>query len=866
MTRENSTEKIGEESGLLEKRYGDDSAQKIRDRAGRLSIFASLLLSAIFIAKRVGAFETYPFGIALVAAASGQYIPIFAGAVIGYIVSDMGRGYLFAYIAVALVRWVMRFAPMPNASRELKIVDNDVENNEPRDAIEGEVKKEKGILNIIASLFGIDGDKRDNARKENSRLMDIQCMLFSAVGGFVAGFFDLVENDFSFYSLYGLLFMTFVCPVMSYFLIGALRQRNISGEIRFNVGVCALIILCAFAIDEAMFFGMMILPIFCVASSLFVAERRGVVSGCTVALIVGLILNPLYMPLLILAVICYCMLEKIKKSVALASVCGIIVLYCYYLGSTDGIVNMLTPMLFGVPVFLVVERLLSFIDPQKKEKRVKCDVYFTEAIIEKDKNMAVRGKIYALSDAFASLSKTFYELSDIFHRPDALHLRDITDEAFNSVCQGCRNKEVCYGSGYNKILEANAKITSALHTKGCVKKEDVDFGCIRFERILKEVNALCSKYTEELIKNQKVHAFASNYEDVNAVLLDAINSDDGEYECDTDTGERIFEYLSSLGFEIRGVVLCGKRSKRVTVRGLRMSDNTSGEKADSILRGVSDIVGEEMTGPVFEIGNDGTDMIFTSKPRYSVICSHARRAAFEGLSVTHDSNGEELIMLDPFDDSVIEKRDELCGDVTSAFLTDNSYFYSMICDGMGSGKDAALCAGICSSFAQKMLFAGNRADITLRMLNNFLRSENCDNGKECSVAIDLFELDLMRGTASFIKSGAVPTYILREGKVYKVSSRTMPIGIIKVPDIKISKLDMQKGDIVVMISDGCIEDGEECLWLTRMLCEFKIQDNFFENGDKIAESLRDSILLGARNERENKDISDDISVSVTIII
>ena len=223
-------------------------------------------------------------------------------------------------------------------------------------------------------------------------------------------------------------------------------------------------------------------------------------------------------------------------------------------------------------------------------------------------------------------------------------------------------------------------------------------------------------------------------------------------------------------------------------------------------------------------------------------------------------------MLDPFDDSVIEKRDELCGDVTSAFLTDNSYFYSMICDGMGSGKDAALCAGICSSFAQKMLFAGNRADITLRMLNNILRSENCDNGKECSVAIDLFELDLMRGAASFIKSGAVPTYILREGKVYKVSSRTMPIGIIKVPDIKISKLDMQKGDIVVMISDGCIEDGEECLWLTRMLCEFKIQDDFFENGDKIAESLRDSILLGARNERENKDISDDISVSVTIII
>ena len=32
-------------------------------------------------------------------------------------------------------------------------------------------------------------------------------------------------------------------------------------------------------------------------------------------------------------------------------------------------------------------------------------------------------------------------------------------------------------------------------------------------------------------------------------------------------------------------------------------------------------------------------------------------------------------------------EDELCGDMTEAFITDNSYFYALISDGMGSGED-----------------------------------------------------------------------------------------------------------------------------------------------------------------------------------
>lgn len=854
-----NSEGIKRKNGVIEERYGHESAEKIRARSKRLLLSGVFFISSWLIASSEGLFSTYPFGIALISAAWGHYLPIGAGVLLSYIFSDMESGYLFAYLTVAAIRIVMLFSPMPISERSLEEADEG--RFQRRDAIEGE-KEKRGLFSFFMSAYNIAFDSRDGFMREASKQNDLFSILFAAVGGFVGGLFDLISNDFSFYSLYGCLFMTLFCPIIAYLISGALRATEKTSNLRLNIGVGALSALFLLAADEKMLFGMMLSPMVAMALLLFASDRKGIAYSLTAAVVIGLAFSIPYMPLFLICAIIYCMLVKIKRGAAIAGVCGAVVLYSYYLASVEGIVNILTPMLLGVPIFLVADKIICFIDPTSKTEAQENSSYFTEAVIEKDKNIAVRSKIHALSDAFSSLSKTFYELSDIFHRPDALHLRDITDEAFSSVCIGCRNHDVCYGSHYNRILDANAKITSALHTKGYVKREDIEPSptwCIRCDRIILRVNDLCSKYTEELIKNQNVDAFASNYEEVNAVLLDAISSDDGEYECDTVAGEKIFEYLSSLGFELRGVVACGKRCKRVTVRGLCMNERVNGERAESIVSTVGKIMGEPMSGPTFEISNDGTDMIFVSKPKYSVVCSHARRAAFEELVPLSDSDAPAV---NPFEESEKEKRDELCGDVTGAFITKNSYFYSMICDGMGSGRDAALCAGICASFAEKMLFAGNRADITLRMLNNFLRGENSDNAKECSVAVDLFELDLMRGVASFIKSGAVPTYILRSGRVYKVSSRTMPIGIIKTPDIKISKLDMESGDIVVMMSDGCIQDDGDCIWLTRLLCEIKIKDD----KEELADEIRDKILSTAKSEAQSKGINDDISVGVVIVI
>ena len=124
---------------------------------------------------------------------------------------------------------------------------------------------------------------------------------------------------------------------------------------------------------------------------------------------------------------------------------------------------------------------------------------------------------------------------------------------------------------------------------------------------------------------------------------------------------------------------------------------------------------------------------------------------------------------------------------------------------------------------------------------------------ECSATVDLMELDLMGGRASFYKSGAAPTYVFRDGGLFKLRSKTVPLGIIKELDAKRISFDVGDGDTIVMVSDGVTGGREECPWL------FELLKNAVES-----ESLEHTVeLICQRAQRENP--SDDISVVVVRI-
>ena len=98
-----------------------------------------------------------------------------------------------------------------------------------------------------------------------------------------------------------------------------------------------------------------------------------------------------------------------------------------------------------------------------------------------------------------------------------------------------------------------------------------------------------------------------------------------------------------------------------------------------------------------------------------------------------------------------------------------------------------------------------------------LRSRGNDSSRECSTTVDLSEIDLITGEASFIKSGAAPGFVVRDGVVHRLQSVSIPIGIISTLDVRATPFGLKAGDTVVMISDGILQNDPDCKKLTAFL-------------------------------------------------
>jgi hypothetical protein len=200
--------------------------------------------------------------------------------------------------------------------------------------------------------------------------------------------------------------------------------------------------------------------------------------------------------------------------------------------------------------------------------------------------------------------------------------------------------------------------------------------------------------------------------------------------------------------------------------------------------------------------------------------------------------------------SLASGKGEASGDRQRCFFSRDEYFYALISDGMGSGEEAAETAEICISFLEQMLRVGVSKTLSLKMLNNLL----CSRGNECSATVDLFELDLLYGKSTFIKSGAAVSYVKRGEDVFRIRSKTAPLGLMKKLDAEKTDFEIKAGDLIIMLSDGVAGEGEDNGWLLALLSKQR---------DDSLDALAKEILAVRENGRESDD---DMTVTVIKVV
>jgi len=158
-------------------------------------------------------------------------------------------------------------------------------------------------------------------------------------------------------------------------------------------------------------------------------------------------------------------------------------------------------------------------------------------------------------------------------------------------------------------------------------------------------------------------------------------------------------------------------------------------------------------------------------------------------------------------------------------------YYVLLCDGMGTGAEAARASQQVASMLRRLLAAGYPASYALRSINSLCALQ----GRAGAVTLDLVELMLDTGKATVYKWGAAPSYVLSRGEIVRIGTATPPPGL-SVTDGRetVEKLSLRRGETLVLLSDGAGgEDSLRGVWL----------DAGTTVGELAAEILQSSLLV-----------------------
>lgn len=122
-----------------------------------------------------------------------------------------------------------------------------------------------------------------------------------------------------------------------------------------------------------------------------------------------------------------------------------------------------------------------------------------------------------------------------------------------------------------------------------------------------------------------------------------------------------------------------------------------------------------------------------------------------------------------------------------------------ISDGMGSGSAARRESMQAVALMGDLITVGFNLDEAAECVNRLLMLRE---GGEMYATLDAMLFDPATGAMSLVKHGAPPSYILRDGKLSTLYAEALPVGIIEDARPAVCTMNMHRGDVVVMMSDG----------------------------------------------------------------
>lgn len=202
--------------------------------------------------------------------------------------------------------------------------------------------------------------------------------------------------------------------------------------------------------------------------------------------------------------------------------------------------------------------------------------------------------------------------------------------------------------------------------------------------------------------------------------------------------------------------------------------------------------------------------------------------------------------------AVSKDKGKISGDTYTCMDNRDGSTYICMCDGMGTGLEAAGISGTVIEMMEYFFDTGFSELVGIKLVNSAIVSR-CE---EKAFTLDLTVFDLHEGKCRMVKLGAMASYVVKKDGIEIIKSSSLPAGIFEHVEPDVEEIEIEDGDYIVMMTDGVVDalpfyDKEQEM--------SRIIDRIPKCSPKsMADRIKDEIMLYLGEEYK-----DDMTVIVT---
>ena len=440
---------------------------------------------------------------------------------------------------------------------------------------------------------------------------------------------------------------------------------------------------------------------------------------------------------------------------------------------------------------------------------------------------AAATRLEAVAESLSSLAETVNAVYDAFpRRCDTF--RWVIDNTHDSLCFNCGRRETCWKQEYTATLEGMNALRPILEQQGHLQASDLPgqlSRCIHPAALCAAANRSFALYRSR--KEAHVHAEAmrtalteqySAMADALSVLSEQLGRPGNP---EPYKSGRVAAFFASLGTPPLECAVTlddlGRTRAAVTLPRTRFSSPELAALAQETGR----ICRRDFDPPQVLSCKGMTTLLFCEKPALRAVFGTAGTAA----------------------------KGTVSGDAVQQFCSPAAA-QMILCDGMGTGRPAAVDGSLAAELTARLLKAGFTAELAARLVNVALALKS---DEESGATLDLISVDLYTGTARIFKAGAAPGFLVHGGRARPVGDISLPIGILGGVNGQSRMVHLAAGDYAVLVSDGLLVDGPG--WVAKQL---ELSAAAGDPPEKVARILVET----ARARAEQTGRPDDITAAV----